>query len=102
MAIQAVHNWKTLKDFEDNNKKSILNVLHNSESQYSSQSSELVDYGTSPDTSIQSFEVYDWEQHRMIRYRMNDKGGIEPQGYDVLSTHMLSNGHMNRSVIQFG
>ena len=53
-----------------------------SESQYSSQSSELVDYGTSPDTRVQFFEEYDWEQGRMIRYRMNDKGGIEPQGYD--------------------
>ena len=52
------------------------------ESQYSSQSSELVDYGTSPDTSVQSFEDYDWKQDRMIWYRMNDKGGIEPQGYD--------------------
>ena len=43
-----------------------------SESQYSSQSSELVDYGTSPDTRVQSFEDYDWEQDRMIRYRTND------------------------------
>ena len=40
-----------------------------SESQYCSQSSELVDYGTSPDTRVQSFEDYDWEQERMIRYR---------------------------------
>ena len=53
-----------------------------SESQYCSQSSELVDYGTSPDTSIQSFEDYDWEQNRMIRYRLTDKGGIEPKRYD--------------------
>ena len=53
-----------------------------SESQYFSQSSELVDYGTSPDTSIQSFEDYDWEQNRMIRYRLTNKGGIEPKRYD--------------------
>ena len=44
--------------------------------------SELVDYGTSPDTRVQSFEDYDWEQDRMIRYRMNDKGVIEPKEYD--------------------
>ena len=54
----------------------------NSESQYSSQSSELVHYGTSSDTRVQSFEDYDWEQDRMIRYRMNDKGVIEPKEYD--------------------
>ena len=53
-----------------------------SESQHTSQSSELVDYGTWPDRRVQSFEDYDWEQDRMIRYRMNGKGGIEPQGYD--------------------
>ena len=55
-----------------------------SESQYYSQSPELVDYGTSPDIRVQSFEDYDWEQNRMIRYRTNDKGGIEPKGYDSL------------------
>ena len=47
-----------------------------SESQYSSQSSEQVDYGTPPDTRVQSFEDYDWEQDRMIKYYMNDKGDI--------------------------
>ena len=55
---------------------------HEQSESHCSQSSELVDYGTSPDTSIQSFEDYDWEQNRMIRYRMTDKGGIEPKGYD--------------------
>ena len=50
--------------------------------QYRSQSSELVDYGTSPDMRVQSFEDYYWEQDRMIKYRMNDKGGIKPKGYD--------------------
>ena len=40
------------------------------------------DYGTSLDTRVQSFEDYDWEQDRMIRYRPNDKGGIEPNGYE--------------------
>ena len=54
----------------------------NSESQYSSQSSELVDYGTSPEMRIQSFEDYDWEQDRMIRYGLNDHGVIEPKEYD--------------------
>ena len=54
----------------------------NSESQYSSQSSELVDYGTSPDTRVQRFENYDWEQDRMIRYCLNDHGVIEPKEYD--------------------
>ena len=52
------------------------------ESQYSCQSSELVDYGTSPDTNVPHFENYDWEQDRMIRYRQNDKGGIESKEYD--------------------
>ena len=50
-----------------------------SESQYSSQSSKQVDYGTPPDTRVQSFEDYDWEQDRMIKYRINDKGGIGPK-----------------------
>ena len=45
----------------------------------SSQSSEQVDYGTPPDTRVQSFEDYDWEQDRMIKYRINDKGGIDPK-----------------------
>ena len=54
----------------------------NLESQYNSQSSELVDYGTSPDMRIQSFEDFDWEQDRMIRYCLNDHGVIEPKEYD--------------------
>ena len=47
-----------------------------------SQSSEPVDYGTSPDTKITNFEDYDWEQDRMITYRMNDKGNIKLKVYD--------------------
>ena len=41
-----------------------------------------MDYGTSPDTRVQTFEDYDWKKDRMIRYRMNDKGVIEPKEYD--------------------
>ena len=51
-------------------------------SQNSSPPSELVDFGTLPDMRTQSFEDYEWEQNRVIRYRPNDKGGIEPKGYD--------------------
>ena len=50
-----------------------------SESEHNSQSSELVDYGTSPDTRVQSFEDYDWEQDRMISYHTKDQGGIKPK-----------------------
>ena len=52
-----------------------------SESQYNSQSSELVDYGTPPDTRAQSFEDYDWEQDRFI-YCVNNKGDIKPNEYN--------------------
>ena len=75
---------------KNNSSRCLLKEITNSqdheqlEAQYCSQSSELVDYGTSPDTKVQSFEDYDWEQNRMIRYRMNDQGGIEPKGYDSL------------------
>ena len=41
----------------------------------SSQSFEQVNYGTQPDEMVRSFEDYDREQGRMIRYRRNDKGG---------------------------
>ena len=46
-----------------------------SESQHSSQPLDQVNYGTQPDEMVRSFEDYDWEQGRMIRYRRNDKGG---------------------------
>ena len=48
-----------------------------SESQHSSQSFEQVNYGTQPDEMVRSFEDYDWELGRMIRYRRNDKGGTD-------------------------
>ena len=32
-------------------------------------------YGTPPDEMVRSFEDYNWELGRMIRYRRNDKGG---------------------------
>ena len=51
--------------------------IEKSESQYSSQSFEQVNYGTQPDEMVQSFEDYDWEQDRMIQYRRNDKGGTD-------------------------
>jgi hypothetical protein len=51
--------------------------IEKSESQYSSQSFEQVNYGTQPDEMVQSFEDYDWEQDRMIKYRTNDKGGTD-------------------------
>ena len=78
------------RQFKNTSSRCLLKDITNSqdheqsESQYYSQSSELVDYGTSPDIRVQSFEDYDWEQNRMIRYRTNDKGGIEPKGYDSL------------------
>ena len=48
-----------------------------SESQFSSQSSEHVNYGTQPDARVQSFEDYDWDQDRKVKYRRNDKGGFD-------------------------
>ena len=48
-----------------------------SESQHSSQSFEQVNYGTQPDEMVRSFEDYDWELGRMIRYCRNDKGGTD-------------------------
>ena len=55
----------------------ITNSPDKSESQYSSQSFEQVNYGTQSDEMVQSFEDYDWEQDRMIKYRTNDKGGTD-------------------------
>ena len=43
----------------------------------SSQSSELVDYGTQPEVEIRSYEDYDWDQERMVRYRRNDNSGFD-------------------------
>ena len=43
----------------------------------SSQSSELVDYGTQPEVEIRSYEDYDWDQERMVRYRRNDNVGFD-------------------------
>ena len=43
-----------------------------SESQFGSQSVEEVNYGTQPDERVQTFEDYDWEQDRMIKYRRID------------------------------
>ena len=40
-----------------------------SESQCSSQLLDQVNYGTQPEEGRESFEDYDWEQERMIRYR---------------------------------
>ena len=76
------------RHFKNTSSRCLLKNITNSqdheqsESQYRTQSSELVDYGTSPDMRVQSVEDYDWEQNRMIRYSTNDKGGIEPKGYD--------------------
>ena len=42
------------------------------ESQQSSQSLDQVNYGTQPDERVESYEDYDWEQERMIRYSRND------------------------------
>ena len=47
------------------------------EPQSSSQSSELVDYGTQPDAEIRSYEDYDWVQDRMVKYRRNDNDGLD-------------------------
>ena len=76
------------RQFKNNSSRCLLMDITNSqdheesELQYNSQSSEPVDYGTSPDKRVQKFEDYDWEQDRMITYRLNDKGGIEPKRYD--------------------
>ena len=51
--------------------------LEKLESQSSSQSSEHVNYGTQPDARVQSFEDYDWDQDRKVKYRRNDKGGFD-------------------------
>ena len=41
-------------------------------SQQDSQSTDQVNYGTQLDERIESYEDYDWEQDRMIRYSRND------------------------------
>ena len=43
-----------------------------SESQRSSQSLDQVNYGTQPEERRESYEDYDWEQDRTIRYSRND------------------------------
>ena len=57
----------------------ITNSLDNekSESQHSPQPLDQVNYGTPPDEMVRSFEDYNWELGRMIRYRRNDKGGTD-------------------------
>ena len=70
---------------ESTNRKShcppmeITNSLDNekSESQHSTQPLDQVNYGTPPDEMVRSFEDYNWELGRMIRYRRNDKGGTD-------------------------
>ena len=49
----------------------ITNSLDNekSESRHSSQPLDQVNYGTPPDEMVRSFEDYNWELGRMIRYR---------------------------------
>ena len=47
------------------------------ESQSSSQSSELVDYGTQPDVEVRSYEDYDWDQDCMVKFHRNENGGFE-------------------------
>ena len=42
------------------------------EYQSNSQSLDQVDYGTQPEEGRESFEDYDWEQDRMIKYRRKD------------------------------
>ena len=42
------------------------------EYQSNSQSPDQVDYGTQPEEGRESFEDYDWEQDRMIKYRRKD------------------------------
>ena len=44
-----------------------------SESQQSLESLDQVNYGTQPDERRESYEDYDWEQERMIRYSRNDE-----------------------------
>ena len=51
--------------------------LEKFESQSSSQSSELVNYGTQPEVEVRSYEDYDWAQDCMVKYRRNDNGGFD-------------------------
>lgn len=63
---------------KNKNSRCLLTEFNNSqdneksESQCSSQSLEQVNYGTQPEEGRESFEDYDWEQERMIRYRRNN------------------------------
>ena len=56
----------------------LLDEINNSqedkelEYQSNSQSLDQVNYGTQPEEGRESFEDYDWEQDRMIKYRMKD------------------------------
>ena len=58
----------------------LLDEINNSqedkelEYQSNSQSLDQVNYGTQPEEGRESFEDYDWEQDRMIKYRMKDDG----------------------------
>ena len=56
----------------------LLDEINNSqedkelEYQSNSQSLDQVNYGTQPEEGRESFEDYDWEHDRMIKYRMKD------------------------------
>ena len=52
-------------------------LVQESETQHSSQPLDQVNNGTPPDEMVRSFEDYNWELGRMIRYRRNDKGGTD-------------------------
>ena len=67
---------KECKPLEWTNVESFSQYYEKANFKSSSQSSELVNYGTQPDARVQSFEDYDWDQDRKVKYRRNDKGGF--------------------------
>ena len=73
----SVQNGRS-RQTKNKNSRCLLTEFNNSqdneksESQCSSQSLEQVNYGTQPEEGRESFEDYDWEQERMIRYRRNN------------------------------
>ena len=62
----------------------LLNEINNSqdnkklESQSNSQSFDQVNYGTQPEEGRESFEDYDWEKERRIKYRRIDNEIYRP------------------------
>ena len=56
----------------------------------------IVNYGTQPDERVETFEDYDWEQVRKIKYRTKTIKGF------ITLSDMVFFFHKNNSVLQFG